>query len=326
MERTLPTLIDEFCTQKLTEGRTQRTVGWYRQMLLGFDRFLGKKAHLTDVTVENARKFVAHLQTRETRYQDGSFRPEEPGKLSEYTVHGYVRALKAFGTWLVEDAQLLNVDPFTRLKRPKLSDTMIQILTDEEIKILFNAINPRTVMGARLYLIMLLLLDTGIRASELLTLKVEDVDLTREQFVVMGKGRKERRVPFGAATKKALLSYMHTYRPVPVDESVEYLILTRAGLPMSYKTLDELIKRLGRRVGIERLHPHLCRHTMAVKFLVNSGGDLMTLKEILGHTSVVVTEKYLHLANTHIKDQHRRFSPMDRLGVGSKRSGKAAAA
>ena len=82
----------------------------------------------------------------------------------------------------MEDAELLASDSFAKLKRPKLPDTMIQILTDDEIQAIFQSINPKTVMGARLYLIMLLLLDTGIRASELLTLRVADVDLPREQL------------------------------------------------------------------------------------------------------------------------------------------------
>jgi integrase/recombinase XerC/integrase/recombinase XerD len=322
METTLPTLIEQFVAQKRVEGLTERTVGWYRRQLETFARYLGDDARIRDLTLDNARSFIAYLQAKEARYEGNGLRPVEPGKLSDYTVHGYVRALKAFSAWLEREERTAR-DVFARLKRPKLPETMIDVLTDEEIERLFATVNPKTALGARMHLILLILLDTGIRASELLGLQLEDVDLKGEVFKVFGKGRKERIVPFGMATKQAMMRYISTYRPEPANMNIGELILTAEGRSLSYKSLDQAIKRLGQKAGVPRLHPHLCRHTMAVKFLINSNGDLMTLKRILGHTSVIVTEKYLHIANTHIREQHAKYSLMDRLGIGSKKQRRA---
>jgi site-specific recombinase XerD len=91
------------------------------------------------------------------------------------------------------------------------------------------------------------------------------------------------------------------------------------GTPLTYQGFRQVIKRLGKAAGVPRLHPHLFRHTFAVRYLMN-GGDIMTLKLILGHTTLEVTQMYLHLAEAHVQVQHNRFSPVDRLGLG--RQGK----
>ena len=165
-----------------------------------------------------------------------------------------------------------------------------------------------------MYAIALLLLGTGIRAAEQVGLTLNDTNLKSGAVKVTGKGRKERIVPFGATTKKALLRYIHTFRPEPFHEGIEQLVLATDGSPLTYSGLAQAIKRLGKRTGVPRLHSHLSRHTFAVRYLVN-GGDIMTLRLILGHATLEVTQMYVHLAETHVEVQHHRFSPMDRLGI-----------
>jgi site-specific recombinase XerD len=312
MEIALPTLVELFVTTKQTEGRSQRTQEWYRTQLGRFVEFVGE-VKLPDLNVDDARRFVAHLQSQETQFEDHPLRPVVEKGLSAHTVHGYVRALKSFSGWLKEEG-FTSRDIFARLKRPKLPQPLIKVLADDEIEAILGYINPATLLGSRLYLIVLLFLDTGIRASELCTLKLEDTFVGDNYIKVKGKGSKERIVPFGATTKKALIRYLHTFRPEPLP-AVEELILSQDGSPVSYVALAHSIKRLGRKAGVPRLHPHLMRHTFAVKWLMN-GGDLMSLKLILGHTDISVTQQYLHLAQSHIEVSHHRFSPVDRLGVG----------
>jgi site-specific recombinase XerD len=313
MEATLPSLIDLFVATKKTEGKSRKTVTWYSEMLDKFSRFVGTDGRIQDITLDNGRAFVAHLQDRTTRFNGHPKSHVLEGGLSIHTIHGYVRALKVFGTWLQEEG-FLSKNPFVRLKRPKLPETIIEILSDEEIQGLLAHINPHCFLGARMLVVVSLLLDTGIRATELITLTIPNTDLDNDRIKVMGKGSKERIVPFGATAKKALLRYVTTWRPKPTMDKVDNLILSVDGLPLTYDGLAHLVKRLGERSGIPRLHAHLFRHTFAVNYLMN-GGDVMTLKMILGHTSLDVTQVYMHLAASHVQLQHAKFSPLDRLGA-----------
>ena len=95
---------------------------------------------------------------------------------------------------------------------------------------------------------------------------------------------------------------------------IDQVILSVDGTPLTYCALGHMIKRLGKKAGVPRLHAHLFRHTFAVRYLMN-GGDVMTLRLILGHATLDVTQMYMHLAESHIKIQHHKFSPVDRLRI-----------
>jgi len=304
MDITAEEMIELFVATKQSENRSPKTISWYRDMLKRFVAYVsnGHQAKLADISVAEARAFVAHLQSLTGDQQ-----------LSPHTIHGYVRAMKAFSSWLFAEG-IVKRDLFARLNRPKLPETLVETLTDEEITRIFGAINPNTFLGARLKAIFLLLLDTGLRASELCHLKLDDVDLQAGTIKVLGKGRKERLLPFSPATKKALLIYIHTFRPEPENENVGELILTTDGGRLSYDGLRHIMQRFGKRVDIPRLHAHLFRHTFAVRYLMN-GGDVMSLRLLLGHTSLEVTKMYIHLAESHIQIQHHKFSPVARLGI-----------
>lgn len=319
MEITVYTLIDLFAATKQTEGRSPRTVRWYKDTLTKFGAYLGNgsQATLRDCTLENARAFITSLQQRTTRYENHRLRPQAEGGLAATTVHGYVRALKSFSTWLSEEG-FADQSPFARLKRPKVPEPLIEILSDQEIGAIFEAINPKCFLGSRLHVMALLLLDTGIRAAELCSLTIRNVSLDEQYIKVLGKGNKERIVPFGSTTKKALIRYLQTFRPEPANDRIHQLILSLDGAPLSYTGLYKAIQRLGKTAGVPRLHPHLFRHTFSVRYLMN-GGDIMTLRLILGHTTLDVTQMYMHLAETHVKIQHDRFSPVDRLQMIGKR-------
>jgi integrase/recombinase XerC/integrase/recombinase XerD len=172
--------------------------------------------------------------------------------------------LKVFGTWLHEDG-LTSHNIFARLKRPKLPKSVIKILTEQEIHSILDSINPNCFLGARQYLIALLLLDTGIRASELCTLTLPNIFIDENKILVKGKGRKERIVPFANGTKRALIRYINTWRPEPVGGGIDSLILSVNGTPLTYNGLSLAIRRLGMRAGVPRLHAHLFRHTIRIR-------------------------------------------------------------
>ena len=245
MEITLSATIEMFVATKATEGRSERTTKWYQDMLMRFCNFAGQPK-LKDVTVDTARAFVASLQAQEVKFTNHPWNQPVHEKLSVFTIHGYVRALKAFSAWLHEEG-FTSHDIFERLKRPKKPETLIETLTDKEIGELLAAINPSSFLGARQYLIVLLLLDTGIRANELCTLTVENTHLDDGVIKVHGKGNKERIVPFGSGTKKALIRYLTTFRP---ETEAEELILSANGSPLTVNGLELALRRLGKNSGV----------------------------------------------------------------------------
>ncbi|OQB24521.1 MAG: Tyrosine recombinase XerD [Chloroflexi bacterium ADurb.Bin180] len=238
MEITISTLLELFLATKSTEGRSDRTIGWYKEKLGPFVRYLGNghDALLPNLNLERARAFVASLQERDSRFAEHPYRQTLKGGLSPFTIHGYVRAMRAFSAWLVEE-EFVTSDPLAKLRRPKVGEPMIEILSEQELSAIFDAISPNTVAGARIFAITLLLLDTGIRASELYGLKIESTHMNEDFIKVLGKGSKERIVPFGSTTKKALLRYINTWRPEPEMPTVSNLFLTPSGGPMTYCAL-----------------------------------------------------------------------------------------
>jgi site-specific recombinase XerD len=198
---------------------------------------------------------------------------------------------------------------------------LIQPLSEDEIRRVLVVIPQDTPEGVRNYAIILTFLDCGIRLSELTNLKISDIDFSAGQFKVFGKGAKERIVPMGLTTRRAIIRYLEHYRPQPVNPQESRLFLTVAGDPISKDSVAKLTERLKRRTDIPRLHPHLFRHTFAVRYLVN-GGDVFTLQKILGHTTLEMTRKYVTLASGDVKEKHRQYSPVDNLGLAGKQRGR----
>jgi site-specific recombinase XerD len=314
MDTTLDDLVEIYITTKRIEAKSPQTLIWYRNRLKVYSAFLGPTPPLKHLTLVTAREFIGHLQTRTTRYESHPLTPTRQGGLSPATVHGYVRTLKAFSHWLCDEG-FIPVDVLQKLKRPKVPQTLIEVLSDQEVDRILSDVNQNCVIGARMYAIFMLLLDTGIRADELCTLTLENTNIEQNFIKVFGKGSKERRVNFGGSTKKALMRYITLWRP---QTEAKTLFLTNEGTPLTYSALAQIIQRTGRRQGIPRLHLHLFRHTFAVRFLTN-GGDLITLKTLMGHSDIVVTQVYLRLTQQNIADVYSRNSPMDRYYAGKKR-------
>jgi site-specific recombinase XerD len=242
METTLLTLVELFSATKQTEGKSPKTISWYRVKLVHFAQYLGdgRATTLPDFALDRARTFVASLQNRTCRFEDHPKRQKTEGGLSAYTVHGYVRTLKVFSSWLFEEG-FTATNVLAKLHRPKLPETMITILSNDEIDSIFRSISWNSALGARLLVMVLLLLDTGMRASELCTLTVDNTHLDDDLVKVMGKGRKERILPICANTKKALLRYLSTWRPVLAREDCGRLIVSDVGGELTYSGLLQAI-------------------------------------------------------------------------------------
>jgi len=196
-----------------------------------------------------------------------------------------------------------------RFKLPKAQRKMIDVLTDDEIRRLFACFNLRTMTGARNYAMCALMLDSGLRLNEVVTLEVGAVHVAEGYAIVNGKGNKQRMVPLGLQSKRALIRYMGR---VPSGEQKTPLFVKDTLIPLQQSTIKDLFRKLKTRAGIPRLRPHLLRHSFATRYLEN-GGDIYSLQQILGHTSLEMVKKYVHMIPSKTIICHAQFSPLDNL-------------
>ena len=154
--------------------------------------------------------------------------------------------------------------------------------------------------------ILMLLTDTGLRATELCSLATRDTDFKNHRILILGKGKKERHVRISPRTEQAIWRYLATR---PEARPTDPLFATSDGLPMERNILLRMTHRVGERAGVEDAQPHRFRHTFAVMFLRN-GGNIFELKEMLGHGSLEMVNYYLHLAQIDLDRAHQDASPV----------------
>ena len=188
--------------------------------------------------------------------------------------------MQSFWAWLQRE-ELIQENPFDRLKIPKAPKKVIPIFTEEQLRQIFECIDTTSPAGYRDYTIILTLLDTGIRCSELINLRLTDINLDSRLIRPWGKASKERLVPIGAKVQKAIWKYISRYRPDSATPRYDQVFLTCDGYPLTKDGLEAIVERRGKKAGITgvRVSPHTFRHTMAVTFLRN--GDVFSLQRIL---------------------------------------------
>jgi len=282
---TLSELIAYYEVCNRAEGKSYRTIGWYSANLKRFHSYL-KSRHLSEsldsIDKKLLREYVLYLLKR-NRFENHPYVPIRTEPLSTATIHGHVRTLRAFFSWLVDEG-LTEENIAKDLKPPKLVKKAVSTLSDEEIIAIVHTLNLNNHCEARNLTIFMLLLDTGLRIGELVSIKMEDIHMNEAFVKVMGKGKKERIVPIGNNAQKALQRYLFRYRTRPAHTGIENVFLSVHGTPLTENSMKLMFARLGQRSGVQRLHTHLCRHTFATRFLVN-GGDVFTLQQILGHST-----------------------------------------
>ena len=301
-ELDLTKLVSHFAHSNKAEGKSPKTVSWYTEMLFDFVKFLrstGREAILAELNPVAVREFIVHEQDR---------------GVSPYTTQGKVRSLKAFASWLLAEGYT-SENVLSNIKLPKVPIRIVEPLTPAEIDRLVSTQNPLTALGCRDIAVLLTLLDTGLRRSELSGLRFRDAHIEEGYLKIMGKGSKERVVPIGALAQKMLWRYIFHFRPQPATELDDYLFITLDGRRLSSNAIKLIFERWGKQAGVPRLHAHLCRHTYATNFLTHRCGDVFRLKLILGHSTLEMVNRYVHFASTQDMIQGRVSSPVDYLGL-----------
>ena len=319
----LEKLARHFEAYNRSEGKSPRTIEWYGRVLRFFEEFLKEQGHTTkleDLNLDVAREFVLYLQTRR-KWSRHPHIPSPDDKLKAISVQNYVRGLRSFFNWLYKEGYT-EENLLAQLRPPKFPQKLVEVLTEEEIARILACLDADTASGCRDMAMVITFLDSGLRLSELTALCFSDAHIDQGSLKVMGKGSKERIVPIGGLAQKALQRYVFHFRPEPWREDKDHLFLTLEGKPMSINSVQLVFSRLAKKSGVKRFHTHLCRHTFATNYLIN-GGDVFSLQQILGHTSLEMVRRYVTLASAQVRVQHRKFSPMDRMNLGRIKLGRA---
>lgn len=232
------------------------------------------------------------------------------GTMSNTTVNHFVCAAKAFFSYLLEEG-FIDRSPMTRVKKLRLTKRVIQSFSPEQVKAILAIPDRKRFSGLRDYTIMLVMLDTGARIGEVVGMKMGDIDWADNTLLILGKGAKERRVPFGQKVRRALVTYLQRRGELNHD----YVFATEYGDgPLSRNQVLKNVWKYGKDAGVTgvRVSPHTFRHTAAVNWIRN-GGDVFTLQRLLGHSSLEMVRNYVNLASTDLQSAHRSFSPADRM-------------
>lgn len=296
--------IELFLHEQKARGNTLKTIKDYEQNLKYFLDFT-KNIEVELIDKTTILEYIVYLREKPKNLGHKNKIVKEDVKISSVTIQSYVRHLKVFLVWLYEN-EYISVDLAHKFKLPKAKKEIIKILSDEEIKSIFNACKYSN-NALRDKLIISLMLHSGLRASEVVFLDKRNYDSKNKLFTVFGKGQKERIVPIGKTTANYLEEYIAEENKNYKYVRQNYLFVNDNNERMTYNTLRLMINRIKKRSKVKRLHPHLLRHTFATRYLMKTKGDISSLKAILGHTSLKIVENYLHLATAYSIGQYREF-------------------
>jgi site-specific recombinase XerD len=302
----LETLIDGFLLDCRARNLSPSTIERaYEPCLRNLCTWLSNP-EVTAITTEDLRRFIVHLGQSKAFERGHPWVKEQHKGLSAWTIHNNVRTIKRLFNWACQEGIVPASNPATKLAHPKMPTGKVKIFSRDEIDLLLREAKSTSF---RNYAIVFLLLDSGIRRGELVALTLADVNaITGVVTVRHGKGDKQRAVRVGNACRKAVWRYANEFRQ-PLHPEVDALFLDRHGRPLKANAVALMLRRLGERTGLH-VHAHKFRHTFATMFATRVPNALL-LADALGHETLEMSQKYVHLAGTQSTDAH--LSPMDWL-------------
>lgn len=221
-----------------------------------------------------------------------------------------ISGIKSFFKYLLIEEKIQN-DPTSLLESPKIGRKLPDILSIEEIDLLIDSVDISRPEGQRNRAMLETLYSCGLRVSELVNLKLTNLNFDQGFIRVEGKGDKERLVPVSSSASEEITKYMEGYRKgLNISKDcVNTLFLNRRGKKLSRVMVFTIIKGLAEKVGMDkRISPHTFRHSFATH-LINGGADLRAVQEMLGHESILTTEIYTHLDKEYLKSTIQQFHP-----------------
>lgn len=235
-------------------------------------------------------------------------------ELESTTISRIISGIKAFYKFL-NYAQILQNDPSEIIETPKISRKLPVVLSVYEIESMIQQIDRSTAEGERNYAIMETLYGCGLRVSELIELKISNINLKEEYIKVTGKGNKERLIPIGKPARKGIQNYYENYRKhiSTIDKYRDILFLNKFNKPLSRIMIYYIIKDLAQKANIQKnISPHTLRHSFATH-LIEGGANIRAVQELLGHASITTTEIYTHLDREYLRENILSYHPRNKM-------------
>jgi site-specific recombinase XerD len=290
---TLADALELFILDCRAQRFTKSTIGFYQGRLSLFLKWCAANGItlLHELTATDIKRFFVHLQSK---------------SLSSAYVHSHARAIRTFCNFCVRD-ELSDKSPFAKVKMPQLEKKLPKALSKAEITAILKACKG----DKRDRAIILLLLDPGIRATELCNLNVGDLDIkTGSVTVHQGKGQKDRTTFVGATTRKAIKR--HLMERDVMGQREPLFVSKRGGKRLTYFGLAQMLKRLKRDAKVESFSAHALRRSFAIRML-RGGCDIFVLARLMGHTDITVLRSYLDILTEDLQNAHGDYGPVDNL-------------
>ncbi|MBH0013520.1 site-specific tyrosine recombinase XerD [Pseudoalteromonas sp. NZS100_1] len=276
----------------LEQGVSENTLSAYRSDLDKFCLFL-KGQNLMTVTGLDVEGYLAHRV-------DLGLKPRSTARS--------ISALKRFYQYFVRE-KLISDTPMLNISQPKAGQSLPKTLSEAEVEALLNAPNTEEAMGLRDKAMLELLYATGLRVSELVGLRMEQINLRQAVVFVKGKGNKERLVPLGEEAMYWLEQFLKGGRAQMIKHATDFVFPSKRGVGMTRQTFWHRIKHYAILAAVESpLSPHTMRHAFATH-LLNHGADLRVVQMMLGHSDLSTTQIYTHVANERLKSVHAEHHP-----------------
>jgi integrase/recombinase XerC len=300
MDALIERFLDHLYIERNYSAHTRAAYNLDLRQFLNFlrDRLPDPTAHQPDLIDKSIiRAFLGHL------HREGYARR---------TIARRFAALRSFFHYLCREG-LMAVNPTLYLTTPKWDQRLPHFLDRVQIEALLNTPDRSVVMGLRDATMLELLYGTGMRLAELVNLNVRSIDLVEERVRVIGKGDKERIIPFGGQTLVALKAYLEV-RPLLLRKSKQEkvredaLFVNQWGRRLTGRGVQTILTRYGLKIGQDHLSPHMLRHTAATH-LLDAGAELIAVKELLGHERLSTTQIYTHVALDRLKKAYEKAHP-----------------
>jgi len=299
VEYTFDDLLEMFIDDCELRNLREHTIKYYRSELRAFKNLMIKQNIEMDVSA----------WTGDTIKKHGILYMKEKG-LKPVTINTRLRAVRAFFNFL-EHQNLIKQNPMKDIKMLKHRKRIVETFDKKQIKALLNTCDLKTFTGLRDYTLMLLLLETGVRANELIGINMTDIIWSQKVIRIRNtKGGFERFVPI----QNKMINILKKYIAIRGTADTDSLFITQDYKSLSKKQMQDRIREYGQKAGIKnvRCSPHTFRHTFA-KLSVMNGANAFQLQAILGHTTLEVTKVYVHLFSNEIQEGHEKFSPLKNL-------------
>ena len=294
----LESAIDLFLRDGKIRNISPHTIGFYRQELNKFKKILEKQKINT----------APHTITQQIIKENVILHLMDDG-LKETSINCILRAIRAMFNYLVKEGHLVQ-SPMCKMSLIRQKKTVVNAFTTAQLRLLLAQPDQKTFIGVRDYTVLSLFLETGIRVRELVDIKLEDINWNDGVIKIDGKNNRQRLVPFQSTMKKQFMKYIQLRGKLEHNS----LFVTIDNGPITIRQVQEQVSRYGRRAGIEgvRCSCHTLRHTFA-KLSVQNKADIFALQAVLGHANLDQVRTYVNLFSNEVRDEHRKFSPLEKL-------------